>query len=145
MYLNFDMNPKLTEEEFMQMLEKSRREMGKSQEIGLSWEEKSVKEDNFNVSNFGAQEDTVNAEGEKWDLSGTINQCIIRYAARLDADQMNEILLGLENGLTDTQVKSYFILPANKMRQYRRAFLIIREERIVVKRIQLIWIIFIKR
>lgn len=64
----------------------------------------------------------MNTEGEKWDLSGTINQCIIRHAARLDADQMNEVLLGLENGLTDEQVKSYFTLSANKMRQYRREY-----------------------
>lgn len=57
---------------------------------------------------------------EEWDLSGTIEQCIIRYASKLDGDQMNEILLGLEEGLTDEQVKSYFKLPADQMKQYRR-------------------------
>ena len=35
---------------------------------------------------------------------------------------VNEVLLGLENGLTDEQVKSYFTLSANKMRQYRREY-----------------------
>lgn len=59
---------------------------------------------------------------EKWDLSGSVNQCILRYAARLNEDQINEILLGLENGLTEKQVKTYFILPADKMKQYRRAY-----------------------
>ena len=52
----------------------------------------------------------------------TGNQCILRYAARLNEDQINEILLGLENGLTEKQVKTYFILPADKMKQYRRAY-----------------------
>ena len=128
LYLNFDMNPKLTEEELLQMVEKSRREMEKSKKMGISLEEKTSEENNFNVPNFGTQEETVDTEVENWDLSGTINQCIIRYAARLDADQMNEILLGLENGLTEAQVKSYFTFPVNKMRQYRRAYQFGKEE-----------------
>lgn len=49
-------------------------------------------------------------------MSGTIEQCIIRYASKLDGNQMNEILLGLN----DEQVKSYFNLPADQMKQYRR-------------------------
>ena len=57
---------------------------------------------------------------EEWNLSGTIEQCIIRYASKLDGDQMNEILLGVEEGMTDEQVKSYFKLPADQMKQYRR-------------------------
>ena len=57
---------------------------------------------------------------EEWNLSGTIEQCIIRYASKLDGDQMNEILLGLEEGMTDEQVKSYFKLLADQMKQYRR-------------------------
>lgn len=42
------------------------------------------------------------------------------YASKLDGNQINEILLGLEEGLTDEQVKSYFKLPADEMKQYRR-------------------------
>lgn len=53
-------------------------------------------------------------------MYGTIEQCIIRYASKLDGDQMNEILLGLEEGLIDEQVKSCFKLPADQMKQYRR-------------------------
>lgn len=36
--------------------------------------------------------------------------------------QLNEILLGLENGLTEEEVKSYFTFPVEKMNQYRRAY-----------------------
>ena len=105
----------------MQMLEKARKEM-----FGLEKEENDseaqltedfrLNENIVNVPNFGTQND-------EWDLSGTIEQCIIRYASKLDGDQMNEILLGLEEGLTDEQVKSYFKLPADQMKQYRREIL----------------------
>ena len=50
------------------------------------------------------------------------SQCIQRYAERLTEDQLNEILLGLENGLTEEEVKSYFTFPVEKMNQYRRAY-----------------------
>ena len=58
-----------------------------------------------------------------WNLSGSIYDCIKRYADQLSADQLNEILEGLEAGLSEKQVKSYFCLPAEKMRQYKRAYM----------------------
>ena len=97
LYLNFDADPKPTEEELIQLFEKSKKDTG-------------------------LQERAIEMEEEKWDLSGTINQCIQRYAAQLTEEQINEILLGLENGLTEKQVKTYFTLPADKMNQYRRAY-----------------------
>ena len=121
LYLNFDANPKPTEEELMQMLEKARKEMSGlekekyNSEVQLT-EDSQFNENIVNVPNFGTQK-------EEWNLSGTIEQCIIRYASKLDGDQMNEILLGLEEGLTDEQVKSYFKLPADQMKQYRREIL----------------------
>ena len=36
-----------------------------------------------NVPNSGTQK-------EEWNLSGTIEQCIIRYASKLDGDQMKQ-------------------------------------------------------
>ena len=121
LYLNFDTNPKPTEEELMQMLEKARKEMSGlekekyNSEVQLT-EDSQFNENIVNVPNSGTQK-------EEWNLSGTIEQCIIRYASKLDGDQMNEILLGLEEGLTDEQVKSYFKLPADQMKQYRREIL----------------------
>lgn len=118
LYLNFDTNSEPTEEELMQMLEKARKEMSGLEkekynlEVQLT-EDSKFNENIVNVPNFGTQK-------EEWNLSGTIEQCIIRYASKLDGDQMNEILLGLEEGLTDEQVKSYFKLPADQMKQYRR-------------------------
>lgn len=126
LYLNFDTNPKPTEEELMQMLEKARKEMSGlekekyNSEVQLT-EDSQFNENIVNVPNFGTQK-------EEWDLSGTIEQCIIiRYASKLDGNQMNEILLGLEEGLTDEQVKSYFKLPADQMKQQRLAIISIEQ------------------
>ena len=83
-------------------------------------EDSRLNENIVNVPNFGTQND-------EWDLSGTIEQCIIRYASKLDGNQMNEILLGLEEGLTDEQVKSYFKLPADEMKQQRLVIMSIEQ------------------
>lgn len=58
-----------------------------------------------------------------WDLSGSIQDCLKRYAEYLNAAQIDEILKGMEAGLTDKQVKTYFRFPAEKMSQYRRAYM----------------------
>ncbi|WP_198137814.1 hypothetical protein [Faecalicatena contorta] len=38
---------------------------------------------------------------------------ILRYADQLSEEQLNEIMLGMENGLSEEQVKTYFTLPSN--------------------------------
>ena len=108
LYLNFDAEPRPTEEELLQMFANSKKDMKKSQNMEKRLEESPREEEKSNVPNFGTLEKLENPE--KWDLSGSVNQCILRYAARLNEDQINEILLGLENGLTEKQVKTYFIL-----------------------------------
>lgn len=40
----------------------------------------------------------------------------------MSAEQMEEVLLGLEEGLSEKEVKSYFGLPVERMRQYRRIY-----------------------
>ena len=58
---------------------------------------------------------------KKWDLSGDIIDCFQRYSGKLSAEEQEEIIKGIEEGLTDQEVKRYFILyGADKMRQYRR-------------------------
>lgn len=59
----------------------------------------------------------------KWDLSGSIYDCMKRYADYLDQDQIDEVIEGLEAGLSEKQIKSYWGLPAEKMSQYRRAYM----------------------
>lgn len=134
LYLNFDADPKPTEEELIQLFEKSKKDTG-LQERAIEMEEQLMQENRSNVPNFGTEKETTEVDEEeqkekkeeKWDLSGTINQCIQRYAERLTEDQLNEILLGLENGLTEEEVKSYFTFPVEKMNQYRRAYQFAKE------------------
>ena len=66
------------------------------------------------------EEDTVQCR-EKWDLSGDIIDCFQRYSSELSAEEQEEIIKGIEEGLTDQEVKRYFRLyGADKMQQYRR-------------------------
>lgn len=66
------------------------------------------------------EEDTVE-DREKWDLSGDIIDCFQRYSGKLSAEEQEEIIKGIEEGLTDEEVKRYFTLyGADKMQQYRR-------------------------
>lgn len=114
LYLNFNVEPKPTEEELIQMLIQNRNEMEESKEKPES--------NNSKVPKFGTNKKNTDTKQDEWNLSGSIEQCIIRYASRLDGEQINQILLGLEQGLTDEQVKSYFILPADEMKQQRNMF-----------------------
>ena len=68
---------------------------------------------------------------EQWDLSGDIIDCFRRYSSELSPEEQEEIIKGIEDGLTDQDVKRYFTLVgAEKMRQYRRVLMVakIRDE-----------------
>ena len=67
---------------------------------------------------------------EQWDLSGSLIECIKRYSEKLSEEELNEIILGIEQGLTERQIKSYFQYPAKKMEQYRNSYLMITKERV---------------
>ena len=68
---------------------------------------------------------------EQWDLSGDIIDCFRRYSSELSPEEQEEIIKGIEEGLTDQDIKRYFTLVgAEKMRQYRRVLMVakIRDE-----------------
>ena len=106
LYLNWNKKPKLTEAEIMELAQRVKQQTKELHE-GMSIVEQNKQEDN----------------PQDWNLSGTLCECIIRCADRLSEEQLNEILLGMENGLSEAQVKSYFMLPVEKMNKYRRAYL----------------------
>ena len=61
---------------------------------------------------------------EQWDLLGVIIDCIRRYSSELSLEEQEETIKGIEEGLTDQDVKRYFTLVgAEKMRQYRRVLI----------------------
>ena len=63
---------------------------------------------------------------EKWNLSGSLIECIRRYSAKLSEEELNEIILGIEQGLTEKQIKSYFQYSAEIMEKYRKAYLALK-------------------
>ena len=103
LYLNFNETPQPSLRELEKMV----------QEIKVS---KINEEENEKKR----EKDTVE-DREKWDLSGDIIDCFQRYSGKLSAEEQEEIIKGIEEGLTDEEVKRYFTLyGADKMQQYRR-------------------------
>ncbi|MBS7167664.1 MAG: hypothetical protein KH078_12685 [Anaerobutyricum hallii] len=65
---------------------------------------------------------------ENWDLSGDILDCFKRYSNELSVEEQEEIIKGIEDGLTDQEIKRYFVVyGAEKMRQYRRVLTVQKE------------------
>ena len=75
------------------------------------------------VEGLSEQKKSQIGERKDHDLSGSITECIKRYIKELNQEQIDQILTGLEEGLTEKQVKTYFFLPVEKQSQYRRAYL----------------------
>lgn len=114
LYLNWRKHPPMSQEEIETIFKQAKKQRdeqeGKEEEIPEDVRIQQQKEEKKRAS-------------EAWNLNGSIYECIKRYAEHLDEEQLNEIILGLEAGLTEKQVKSYFCLSADKMRQYRRAYM----------------------
>ena len=51
---------------------------------------------------------------EQRDLSGDIIDCFRRYSSELSPEEQEEIIKGIEEGLTDQDVKRYFTLVGAK-------------------------------
>ena len=113
LYLNFNKPPRLTEEEIIELAQKVK--------AGSEGSQENVPKSGTNGGKRNESAKEV-LQKQEWDLSGTLNECILRYADKLSEPQLNEILLGMEARLTEKQVKSYFMLPAEQMSQYRRAY-----------------------
>jgi type IV secretion system protein VirD4 len=131
LYLNWRKQPPLSEEEIIGIFQQAETEKKLIEQHDDELPEDVMlfinSEENHGITFGTSQGKTVPESGTeeqtKWDLSGSIFQCIKRHAEQLSKEQLNEILEGLEDGLSEKQVKSYFCLPAEKMNQFRRAFL----------------------
>ncbi len=112
LYLNWNSIPQPTEEEMGNMFRKYRE--------NLAYEEKG----NRLIENEFLEEEGKESQGvREWNLSGSISECLMRYAGELTEAEQEEIIGGLEDGLTEAQIKCYFALhDAKKMNQYRRAY-----------------------
>ena len=110
LYLNWHADPEPTEDDLAKMLKDL-----DAKEENDDIPEDVVAEKTESVPKFGTPH-------EKWNLSGSIYDCLKRYADQLSDQQIDEIITGMEQGLSDRQIKAYFYLSAEKMSQYRRAF-----------------------
>ena len=120
LYLNWHKQPEPSEDEIANMFQKEiLKSSPEDQPMEVPEDVKLFQEDEG--SSVGKEMVQVN-DKNSWNLSGTIYDCIKRYASQLTDEEMNEILSGIEAGLSDKEIKSYFCLPANKMEQYRRAY-----------------------
>lgn len=107
LYLNWNAVPKPTEEEVAELF----RECVMKKEI----DEKLPPPEDVEQSYTYKEAD--------WDLSGSIVECLLRYADQLTKEEQEAIVAGIEAGLKENQIKKYFALhDAVKMNQYRRAF-----------------------
>ena len=117
LYLNFNETPQPS----LRELEKMVKEIQVA-EVNEEEEEEEKETD---------QQPDMLQDREQWDLSGDIIDCFRRYSSELSPEEQEEIIKGIEEGMTDQDVKRYFTLVgAEKMRQYRRVLMVakIRDE-----------------
>ena len=108
LYLNFNETPQPS----LRELEKMVKEI----QVAEVNEEEEEKETD--------QQPDILQDREQWDLSGDIIDCFRRYSSELSPEEQEEIIKGIEEGMTDQDVKRYFTLVgAEKMRQYRRVLI----------------------
>lgn len=115
LYLNWRSEPPMTEDEIENIFKQAEQQRRLQEEKNP--ERRKLKE--VQVQN----ETSESVKKSEWDLSGSVYDCIKRYADCLDQEQIDEILMGMEAGLSEKQIKSYFGLAAEKMSQYRRAYM----------------------
>ena len=108
----------VTEEEIVEIFQQARKEkeqlrQGKMMEPPDDVVQKKIPE----------RESKNTDQSKEWDLSGSIFDCIKRYSFELTDEQLDEIILGLEEGLSENEVKSYFQLSEEEMRKYRKVYM----------------------
>ena len=94
LYLNFNEMPQPS----LRELEKMVKEI-QVREVNEEEEEKETD-----------QQPDMLQDREQWDLSGDIIDCFRRYSSELSPEEQEEIIKGIEEGLTDQDVKRYFTL-----------------------------------
>ena len=122
LYLNFRKYLKPTEQEIEAQFMKARKEREEFVRRTGEMAQSSVPED---VKFFQDLEEKQRlSEVQKYDLSGSILECMERYADQLSQGQKEMIVECLEKGLTEEQIKRSMFRPVDEMRNYQRAYLL---------------------
>ena len=122
LYLNFRKYPKPTEQEIEAQFLQARKERAEFVRRTGKMAQSSIPED---VRFFRDLEEKQKlSEVQQYDLSGSILDCMERYANQLSQGQKEMIVECLEKGLTEEQIKRLMFRPADEMRNYQRAYLL---------------------
>ena len=116
LYLNWHEQKELNEEEISRLAQEAlAKQQTKQEYLSIPEDVKILKE---------IMVDVTKQDKSKWNLKGSVLDCVVRYANLLAEEEVEEIIAGLEAGLTEQEVKSYFTQPLPKMSQYRRAYML---------------------
>lgn len=114
LYTNWNEDPRPTEEDLQEMI----KDIGRKDTVSIE-----LPPDVFPIMDEEDFDRELEEDGP-WDLSGSILDCLLRYADLLSPEEIEEIIGGMEDGISSQNIKTYFALhDAVKMRQYRRAFM----------------------
>ena len=116
LYLNWHEKKEINEEEVAKLAQEAlAKQQIKKEDVPIPEDVEMLKE----TIADGALRDK-----SEWNLKGSVLDCVIRYASLLTEGEVDVIIAGLEAGLTEQEVKSYFAKPYSKMEQYRRAYML---------------------
>ncbi|MBR0341628.1 MAG: type IV secretory system conjugative DNA transfer family protein [Oscillospiraceae bacterium] len=110
LYLNWDEQKPPTIEELQAMIRDSRK-----RDVSAMEEPEDVKK---------AEESSEKPkEEEAWDLSGSLTDCLTRYAGKLPEEKLKVILKSMGEGLSEDQIKRLFLLKdPEEMEMYRSIY-----------------------
>ena len=122
LYLNFRKHPKPTEQEIEAQFLQARKERAEFVRRTGEMAQSSVPEDVIFFQDL--EEKQRLSEVQKYDLSGSILECMERYADQLSQEQKEMIVECLEKGLTEEQIKRLMFRSVDEMKNYQRAYLL---------------------
>ena len=116
LYLNWDEEKQPTLEELQELVQNS-----KKKDVTDIEEPDDVKD----KEDPGIMEKDRDSDSRKsWDLTGSITECIRKYADRLTAGELENLFQAMQDGLSERQIKRIMILPDEQaMDRYRKIFL----------------------
>ncbi|MDO4977002.1 MAG: type IV secretory system conjugative DNA transfer family protein [Eubacteriales bacterium] len=130
LFLNLHPDEKPTVEELSEMIRNMQKkdvsEMELPADVAAMKAEKAPEKDTVSQKTASTSNDKEekNVPHDSWDLSGSIIDCMLRYGKQLSHDEMDIIIQGIEDGLTDEQVKKYFAL--HDVKQMKRVVHLLR-------------------
>ena len=122
LYLNFRKYPKPTEQEIEAQFMQARKERAESVRQTVGAGQSQVPEDVTFFQNL--EEKQRLSDAQQYDLSGSILECMERYADQLSQGQKEMIVECLEKGLTEEQIRRLMFRSVDEMKNYQRAYLL---------------------